>query len=469
MKTTLLMVIALLGAGACAGTAVTRDSFKPIPEHAPPASVSPLVRGTTGAAARLSSEQQAEIIAEVVRRFYRPLMRQARWIDPRPLANERTGEADSLAKADENRAIAIVEAIGLRRVCPLTEANEQCRGLEGGVLRFSTPYVVGAGTADSALVYARYTPVSYGVEGEIEFFMVRREGKWELASRRNMPAVLPAPVRSDIADPRASFDELMAADRRFAQGAGQTDLASAISNMFVSNVVMQAPGGHVQGKDAAIAALNANADNKRSRVEWTPVGGGTSSSGQDGFTYGYMTVTRPDGTTQPAKYIAYWVLRPGGWRIAAYKRVPRPAGAVSLAPVAPSLATRALPIGDSATVQRYADELSLTEHAFSREAGVIGLGPAFFKYAAADAINVGGPNSPEFVRGPEAISRSVAAGMTGDVTITWAPSQVIVATTGDLGVSIGTIRITAGETREVPFFTIWKRAFPGDPWRYVAE
>jgi hypothetical protein len=43
-------------------------------------------------------------------------------------------------------------------------------------------------------------------------------------------------------------------------------------------------------------------------------------------------------------------------------------------------------------------------------------------------------------------------------------------------VSIGTIRIAtpasagrAAETREVPFFTIWKRAYPSDPWRYVAE
>lgn len=465
----LLVAAAALSASACSGTAVTRESFIPIPEHAPPASASPLVRGTAGAAARLPSEQRSEIIAEVVRRFYRPLMAQARWIDPRPLAHERTRAADSLSRPDENRAIAIVEAIGLRRVCPLTEANEQCRGLAGGVLRFSAPYVVGAGTADSALVYARYTPNGYGVEGEIEFFMVRREGRWVLASRRNMPAVSDAPIRSDIADPRQSFDELVAADRRFAQAAARTDLVTALSNMFVSNVVMQAPGGHVRGKDAAIAALSANADNKRSRVEWTPIGGGTSSSGQDGFTFGYMSVTRSDGSTQPGKYVAYWVLRPGGWRVAAYKRVPRPAGTVSLALLPPSLATRALPIGDSATVQRHADELSLAEHAFSRDAGAMGLGPAFFKWGAPDAINAGGPNDPEFLRGPLAISKSVAAGITGDATISWAPTEVIVASTGDLGVSIGTIRITAGETREVPFFTIWKRAFPGDPWRYVAE
>jgi hypothetical protein len=173
--------------------------------------------------------------------------------------------------------------------------------------------------------------------------------------------------------------------------------------------MMQAPGGFVRGRDAAIAALAANADNARSKVTWTPIGGGTSSGGTDGFTYGYMTTTRPDGTTQPGKYVAYWVRQALGWRIAVYRRVPRPAGDVALTPHALSVATRALPVGDSATVQRYADELSLTEHSFSREAQSLGLGAAFARFGAPAAVNVG--NGAEFVRGPEAIGRSHEGGV----------------------------------------------------------
>jgi ketosteroid isomerase-like protein len=291
-----------------------------------------------------------------------------------------------------------------------------------------------------------------------------------------MPEVPSVPMPSDVADPQRSVDELLAADRAFAKAAATTDLVTALSNMFVSNVVIQAPGGHVRGRDSVVAALSANADNRRSRVDWTPVRGGVSSDGRDGFTLGYMTITRPDGTIQPAKYVAYWVLRPAGWRVAAYKRVPRKAGEVSLALLPPSLPVRALPRGDSATVARYADELSLAEHAFSRDAGPMGLGPAFFKWGAPDAALTGGADAVEFVRGPAAIAASVSEGLTPGIVITWAPTQVIVASTGDLGVSIGTIRIAtpaaagrAAETREVPFFTIWKRAYPSDPWRYVAE
>src|SRR5687768_17182262 len=115
---------------ACAGTAVTRDVLRPIPEHAPRA-VATDVRGTAREAARVPLDQQYAILAEVVRRFYRPMMQQARWIDPRPLAHQRTSEADSLVKENPDWALAIVEAANIRRVCPLNEANSQCRGMNG--------------------------------------------------------------------------------------------------------------------------------------------------------------------------------------------------------------------------------------------------------------------------------------------------------------------------------------------------
>ena len=469
-----------VAAAGCAGTAVTRESFMRIPEHPARPHQAADMRGTSREAGRIAPDQQFEILGEVVRRFYRPMMQQARWIDPQPLANQRTRMADSLVPVNNDWAIAIVDAARLQRVCALTEANERCKGLAGGVLRFSPPYAVGAtgdSGADSALVYVRYTPRSYGVASEIEFFLIRSDGAWKVASKRSLPdVVISGPARSTIPDPRESVDSLLAADRAFASAAKVTDLVTGISNMFVTNVVMQAPEGHIRGRDAAIQALNVNADNRRSRVDWTPVFGGASSDGQHGFTVGYMTITRPDGSTQPLKYVAYWVHGESGWRVAAYKRVPRLAGDVSLAMLSPSLPVRALPVGDASTVQRYADELSLAEHAFSNDAAPMGLGPAFAKWGATDAVNTGGGSSAEFVRGPRAIAQSVSAGITPGMTISWAPEQVIVSSTGDLGVSIGTIHITApatagksSATRDVPFFTIWKRATPTDPWRYVAE
>jgi hypothetical protein len=466
---------------SCAGTALTRESLRPIPEHSARRESSPTVRGTARDAGRIAPDQEYHIIAEVIRRFYRPMMQQARWIDPRPLAHVRTMQADTVAQAEPDWAIAIVEAANVARVCPLTEANERCRGRPGGVLRFSRPYAVGgAGPAgvDSAIVYARYAPVAAGPVGEMEFFVVRRAGEWYLTSRRSMPEIIAGtPVSAAaVVDPREAMDSLLAADRAFSAAAKNTDLVTGISRMFLGNVLVQAPTGFVAGRDSAIKGLETNPDSRRSRVQWTPVGGGVSSDGEHGFTYGYASVTRPDGSVQPHKYMGYWVRGETGWRVAVYKTFPRATGEASLAMHPPSLPTRALPRGDETTVQRYADELSRAEHAFSRDAGPMGIGPAFEKWGAPDAVNTGGARSVEFVRGNKAIAQSVAAGHVPGSEITWAPEQVIVSRTGDLGVTIGTIKIVLpatadarATTRTVPFFTIWKRAWPSDPWRYVGE
>jgi hypothetical protein len=475
-----IVFAACIGLAACAGTAMTRETLMPIPDHPMRRNASAHIRGTERDAARIAPDQEFTILGEVVRRFYRPMMQQARWIDPKPLAHERSRQADSLMRPDPDWAIAIVDAARVRRVCPLTEANEQCRGLSGGVLRFSPPYAVGSlrdGHADSAIVYARYTPLSAGAEGEIEFFLVRRGGRWEIESKYSMPPMIAAlPPRREITDPQEAVDSLLAADRAFAAAGKTLDPATAIANTFVSNVVMQWPSGHVRGRDSANKTLAGIPDNARSRVTWTPVRGGMSSDLQHGFTLGYMTTTRPDGTTQPGKYLSYWVRSESGWRVAVYKRLQGLAGAPSLSLLPPSLPTKGLPVRDEPTVQRYADELSRAEHEFSRDATPMGLGPAFVKWGAEDAMLTGGARSVEFVRGPQAIAQSVTEGWTPGSVITWAPEQVIVSSTGDLGVTIGTIRVTTPaaadrpeSTRTFPFFTIWKRAWPTDPWRYVAE
>ncbi|MEX2151799.1 MAG: hypothetical protein WD825_00575 [Gemmatimonadaceae bacterium] len=450
----------------CAG--YTRESLRPIPDHQTASAASLDVRGTEEAARRIASDQQMAIIVEVVRRFYRPLMGQARWIDPQPLAHRRTQSADSLIPADEDWAIAIVSSVALRRVCPLTEANAQCSGHPGGVLRFSAPYSTGD---DSAVLYARYTPVRIGAASETEFRMVRRGGVWSIASKGAVAGSSPA--APSVSSAATSFDRLLAADRMFAQSALGKDFASGIASMFAWDVIMQSAGGHVRGAAAAIEALRRIADSDAvARAEWHAVGGSTSSDGMQGFTFGYVTL----GGVDRRKYLAYWRNQANGWRVAAYKVVRSAPGNPSLAMLPMSIPTPGLPSTDSATTHRYGNELRAAEIAFSDDAGPMGLGPAFQKWGAPDAVFTGGAAHVEFVRGPEAIAKSVSAGGARNTVITWAPTDVIVASTGDLGVSIGTIRITspptaekAAETVEVPFFTVWKRATPRDVWRYVAE
>jgi ketosteroid isomerase-like protein len=275
--------------------------------------------------------------------------------------------------------------------------------------------------------------------------------------------------------PQSAVDELLAADRAFSAASANTDLVAGLTAMFADDVVIpNPPGQFAEGKTAVVAMLRANADNARSRTEWMPVRGGISADGQHGFTVGFMTLSRPDGTTLRLKYLAYWVKHAEGWRVAAYKRTRAGEGSPSLAIMAPALPTALVPSSSEAVViARHRDSLDAAERAFSNEAQKIGLGPAFARFGSTDAVNLGGAADAGLVVGAENIARTVSAGQpaTGS-TLFWAPDRVIVASSGDLGVTIGMIHPnapTAGQPANFPFFTIWRRESATAPWRYIAE
>lgn len=275
--------------------------------------------------------------------------------------------------------------------------------------------------------------------------------------------------------PAAAAEALLAADRAFAVAAADRTTVAALSAMFADDVTMPAPGNvFVQGRAAAVAALKSTADNVSSRVVWRPLRAGVSADGLHGFTFGYMTMTKADGADVPMKYLAYWVKGAEGWRVAAYRRRPRPAGEVSLETVPPSVPERMVePSTDAAGLALIAASLTAAEQRFSDEAQTLGLGRAFAKFGRPDAVNMGGAAMPGFVFGAEAIGSYIGRNAPADRSeVEWSADRVLVASSGDLGITFGTIRShKTGPDRPdaVPFFTIWRRDGPSAPWRYIAE
>ena len=277
--------------------------------------------------------------------------------------------------------------------------------------------------------------------------------------------------------PRAVADELLAADRSFAAAAASRNVVDALAPMFAPDVVMPLPTGtFARGKDKVSEALAGNPDNMQGKIDWFPAKAGLSADGQHGFTVGYMTLKRADGSQVPVKYLSYWVRQPDGWRVAIYKRGRSAEGAVArdLLPLALPVQFVA-PSTDAALREKHRKSLEEAEQAFSDEAQKIGIGPAFAHYGSADAVNMGGPATPTFIVGAEAIGKNVGAGRpVTESPVTWsADFAVLVASSGDLGATMGTIRPKtpppAGQPAAVPFVTIWRRASVMDPWRYVAE
>jgi hypothetical protein len=144
--------------------------------------------------------------------------------------------------------------------------------------------------------------------------------------------------------------------------------------------------------------------------------------------------------------------------------------------MAPALPPRSVPpTTDAAAIAAHRDSLDRAERAFSDEAQKIGIGPAFAKHGSADAINLGPPTAARVIVGAEAIGKAIGANAppTGS-PVTWWPDRVIVASSGDLGVTLGFLRLNqpspgGGTPPPIPFITVWRRPDPSAPWRYVAE
>ena len=272
--------------------------------------------------------------------------------------------------------------------------------------------------------------------------------------------------------PRSAADELLAADRAFAAEAKQKEIIPALTAMFAPDVVATIGPNVVSGTANVVETLEANPLNTAGRIEWRPARVSVSGDGLHGFTAGYMTVHRPDGSTQPLKYLAYWVKQTGGWRVRVYKRsiAKQPAPATGVTYVLPKQIAPA-----TAAVERDRESLAEAERSFSREAQTIGLTAAFKKYGDSQAINLGPADVASFLVGNEQIGEGVGSGSPANSSpLHWGPDHTIIAGSGDFGVTIGyLVQNQPGPDGKplprIPFFTIWKRDSPTAPWKYIAE
>ena len=271
--------------------------------------------------------------------------------------------------------------------------------------------------------------------------------------------------------PQAALDELLAADRAFAAASVQLDPVAGITAMLDEEAAMPLPGkGILTGKAAVTEAFRASPAFKEGHIRWAPVRGGIAADGTQGFTYGFLTVGSGDEAKRNRKYLAYWVKRPAGWRVVAYRQIPREAGEVSTAMLDPALPAFTAPaIASSDVIARHQDSLAAAEKSFSDHAQNVGLKTAFRDFGREDAMNMYA--GAGFAVGLDAVTAGFKE--EGPAKIHWSTEKSFVASSGDLGVSIGMIRPNdppkAGEPEGFPFFTVWKREGPDQPWRYIAE
>jgi ketosteroid isomerase-like protein len=120
--------------------------------------------------------------------------------------------------------------------------------------------------------------------------------------------------------------------------------------------------------------------------------------------------------------------------------------------------------------QTVVQEIEATETAFKKLAADSGVGAAFFKYAASEAVMIRGNDS--MIKGAKAIRNYYDRPQYKNATVDWKPDFVQPARAGDLAYSYGrylwVFTDSAGKKTDYRghYLTIWKKQADGG-WKFV--
>jgi len=278
----------------------------------------------------------------------------------------------------------------------------------------------------------------------------------------------PVPGEAELVAARA---RLLSLDSAHGQATAADGFGAGFVPHLADDVVYLEPGAdQQQGKARVQAFLAQHASGQTLRFH--PALAEVSRDGAVGYTVGWTVVTSQGGdSVRHGKYISFWRRQPdGSWQVEAWNR----SGAQAVAAAPPDLAANA---GSRFSGSRPVDQreetrkLMASDSAFAALSVARGTAEAFYRYAAPEALELGGGN--DFVVGRDAIRRQQAADAAPGQTLDWKPVTAGVGPLGDLGWTVGEYRFTLPKDGKTATFTgkyltVWAKQ-PDGSWRFVAD
>ena len=201
-------------------------------------------------------------------------------------------------------------------------------------------------------------------------------------------------------------------------------------------------------------------------MRWETMRAESSADGRDGYTVerGFVTADLGEGVREvPALFLIYWRMRPeSGWKVLSFVYNIRAPDSSRLVALDGANGEASAPPSTGSADQ---SQLLEIDRAFAKTAEERGVGVAFGEFAAPNAL-VLDDGHPRV--GPAA-ARQAFTFPQGE-TLTWSPTRAAIATSGDLGLTIGdgTYRTASGQSFHSKYLSIWKRQ-PDGSWRYAAD
>jgi hypothetical protein len=277
--------------------------------------------------------------------------------------------------------------------------------------------------------------------------------------RHDNPA--PAPARAPARDSLFRFDQSRTDSvgaRGFANG--------MLAFLAPDAAYLRAGAPIVYGRDATRSLLSAIQPDERA-VSFEPLGGGVANDLLAAYTYGVAARAAGSGV-RIERYLAFWVRSRGQpWRIVAYAEV---GGPVLSAPEASAITAQAIPAETPTTkaISEARASLRAADSSFSDLSYRMGTAFAFSNTVADDGIVFG---TPELAVGPTAVRESLLP-RASSTSLTWRPVYVFVASSRDIGYSIGESVSTgrgpsgAAIQRAGKYLTVWRN---GREWKFLAD
>ncbi len=287
------------------------------------------------------------------------------------------------------------------------------------------------------------------------------------------PSFAGAALLAPSSEAEAAHDELLRSDLSRGDSVSRLGLADGVSSLFSNDVIFLRGGLPIlRGRSAARAVIAAESFAANTAVRWQPVRAEASTDRTSGYSYGYAIYSAPQSgapTIRVDRYIAYWRKEPLGWRIAAYAET---YGSEPPALALPPVLTSAVVADAPMSIKRApVDALRSADIDFSRDAGKLGTGEAFGRYASSDAQMFSAPG--EFITGPDAITDSFGPSSKG-TSLAWHPVEGELTKTSDIGFTVGNAIFTgeredgAKVVRYSKYLTVWKKQRDGT-WRFVVD
>lgn len=281
--------------------------------------------------------------------------------------------------------------------------------------------------------------------------------RFPLLSASAVALVLLAPARLGA---QAQDAALLAAEHAVSELSSDSGLAPAVLGALASAGVLLWPGAPVvAGAENVRRLIGALPGGDSLRLTWQPLGIELARDSTLGMTWGVAVGTgrRTPAPPQLGRYIATWRRTDNRWTIEALL-------IIGLQPAVTAV-PRGIPFSlPPAKASGPAGPFVSADLAFARLAGDSGAAVAFERWAAPNAIVLGGRGL--LVQGPQAIAQGVA----GEASWRWHPVAGGASGSGDLGWTVGEAVIAPkeGEPSYSKYLTVWVRR-QGGPIRFLTD